>query len=239
MIRAILRKIPGLPHFYYIFRNILNGIALRFKNPEDIFTDIYRRNNWGGAISVSGPGSEGQQVGIIIEQLPIVFRDFYISSIIDIPCGDFHWMKNVDRHGVNYVGGDIVKELVATNREKFGSDCVQFLELDLLRTPLPKADLVFCRDCLVHLSNSDVMTALQNICRSGSRLLLTTSFVDRKRNTDIATGQWRPLSLQAAPFSFPEPLRIITEECTEGGGGYADKSLLLWNLSDIRSLIDS
>jgi hypothetical protein len=237
MFKGIVRKVPGFSRFYRVFQDALNSLALRTKAPEEIFTDIYRNNKWGGDVSLSGRGSEGVQIRFIAEQLPIIFREFNIKSIIDVPCGDFHWMNSVDRHGVDYVGGDIVKELIEVNREQFASDHVRFQHIDLLRNPLPTADLVFCRDCLVHFSNSDVMTALKNICHSGSRLLLTTSFVSRKSNADIVTGQWRPLSLQAGPFYLPEPLRIITEGCSEGEGHYADKSLLLWKVSDIRSLI--
>ena len=40
--------------------------------------------------------------------------------------------------------------------------------------------------------------------------------------------------MQAAPFSFPPPLKIINEKCTEGGAAFKDKSLGLWRLADIQ-----
>ncbi|MBL0029993.1 MAG: hypothetical protein IPO95_13365 [Rhodanobacteraceae bacterium] len=45
---------------------------------------------------------------------------------------------------------------------------------------------------------------------------------------------FRPLNLQKPPFNLPKPFEIISEACTENGGGFADKSLGLWRIADIR-----
>ena len=102
----------------------------------------------------------------------------------------------------------------------------------LLASDLPEYHLVFCRDCLVHFSYQDVRKALKNLIRSESKYLLTTSFPGRK-NYDIVTGNWRALDLEAPPFDFPKPLLIINEGCTERNGRYADKSMVLWDLSQL------
>jgi hypothetical protein len=39
--------------------------------------------------------------------------------------------------------------------------------------------------------------------------------------------------LTLPPFNFPQPIEVITEGCTENDGRYADKSLMLWNISDL------
>jgi hypothetical protein len=96
-----------------------------------------------------------------------------------------------------------------------------------------KVDLILCRDLLVHLSFHDIKSALSNIFESGSRFVLTTTFPTRDINRDIETGQWRPLNLQRPPFSFPPPIRLITERCTELGGQWADKCLGLWEVDAI------
>jgi hypothetical protein len=102
-----------------------------------------------------------------------------------------------------------------------------------MRGDLPRSDVILCRDCLVHLSYDDVHRTLGNFKCSATTYLLTTTFTSLAANSDIVTGQWRPLNLQLPPFSFPSPLKIIVEGCTEAGGRYADKSLALWRLSDI------
>lgn len=98
-------------------------------------------------------------------------------------------------------------------------------------------DLILCRDCLVHFSDEDVFRALRNLARSGSRYLLTTTFPERPVNPPIRTGKWRPLILQAVPFALPPPERLINEQCTEGAGAFADKSLGLWRLETIAAAL--
>jgi hypothetical protein len=142
-------------------------------------------------------------------------------------------MKQVPLENIDYIGGDIVVDLVARNQDRYGSESRRFIRLDLLGDPLPTVDLILCRDCLVHLSYADILRALRNICASGSTMILTTTFPARFENTDIVTGQWRALNLQLEPFNFPEPQFVLMEDSTEGRGAYADKSLGLWRISDI------
>jgi hypothetical protein len=163
-------------------------------------------------------------------------KEFEIRSMLDLPCGDFYWMKHVDLQGIDYIGADIVSELITRNKQ-FESPHVSFEPLDLLSSRLPKVDMIFCRDCLVHLSFKDVFVALENIVRSGSGLLLTTTFPRHRRNYDIRTGGWRTLNLELAPFGLPKPLRVLEEGCTQPGG-YADKSLGLWRIADLREAIE-
>lgn len=223
-----------LPSVYGALRSAYARRRAKSRSMEEVFTDIFKSNAWGGSDSVSGKGSDAHQTKVIAAALPSLFHDFRISTMLDVPCGDFHWMKNVEMGGVAYTGADIVKEIIERNRDEYAGRGVRFECLNLVRDGLPKADLIFCRDCLVHFSFDDVFSALRNICESGSAYLLTTTFTDRPENRDIDTGEWRPLNLQAAPFLLPEPLRLINEECTEDGGIYADKSLALWRIEDVR-----
>lgn len=233
-LKQIARKIPGIPLVYHILHNKYVAFQLKSKSAEDVFTDIYRRNKWRGKDSVSGTGSDGHQTRVIARELPALFNEFNISTMLDIPCGDFHWMKSVDLKGMNYTGADIVKDLIQRNRERYERDSIRFQSLNLIRDKLPKVDLVFCRDCLVHFSFEDIYLALHNICESQSEFLLTTTFTDRIDNHDIVRGQWRVINLELVPFVLPKPLKIINEGCTEGDGAYEYKALGLWRIADIR-----
>jgi hypothetical protein len=99
---------------------------------------------------------------------------------------------------------------------------------------LPAADLILCRDGSSTSRSPTRTPRSRNFRRSGSRYLLATTFVDRARNEDMATGGWRALNLQAAPFGFPAPLALVDERCTHQAGAYRDKRLGLWELSAIR-----
>ena len=201
--------------------------------PEEVFTSFYKQNRWGGRDSLSGPGSDDPQTDVLVAGLPRVLRELNTSALLDIPCGDFHWMRKVDLTGIEYTGADIVRELIVRNSQLFGHEHIRFQHLDLMQGPLPGADLILCRDCLVHFSYADIRRALGVMIASGSKYLLTTTFPARTGNTDIATGNWRPLNLQAPPFRFPTPLQFLDEGCSEGEGAYADKCLGLWKISDL------
>ena len=50
-----------------------------------------------------------EQTQNILEELPNVIKKYNIKSILDIPCGDFFWMKEHNFKDVNYIGADIVR----------------------------------------------------------------------------------------------------------------------------------
>ncbi|WP_344420786.1 class I SAM-dependent methyltransferase [Amycolatopsis minnesotensis] len=200
---------------------------------QERFTHIYQSNLWGSA-SVSGPGSDAEQTRELRARLPELLARFGVRTLLDLPCGDFGWLNGVDLGVARYIGADIVGELVTQNIERYGQDETrEFRVLDLTADPLPSADAVLCRDCLVHLSFADVRSAVENLRRSGSRYLLTTTFTGQTANADISTGDWRALNLCREPFGFPEPLATLVEGCTEEGGAYADKSLALWEIATL------
>jgi len=207
---------------------------LKSKGTEGVFTEIYRSNGFRGRDSVSGPGSDLHQTRTVISELPVLFKDLNIRTMLDIPCGDFHWMKSVGLNSIDYTGADIVQELIQTNRKKYARDGLGFQHLNLIKDKLPRVDLIFSRDCLVHLSFSDICAALDNVCNSQSEYFLSTTYTSRKQNRDIVTGQWRTLNLEHAPFVLPKPLKVINEGCTEADGAFEDKALGLWRIADIR-----
>ena len=201
---------------------------------QQIFTKKYQRHITGEMESLSGPGSDLAQTAAIRLRLPQLVRELNVKVLLDVPCGDFHWMKSV-KLDVDYIGADIVKELVERNRRAYANDRRRFVYADVTQDALPPADLILCRDCLVHLSNRDVARAIERIVASGATYLLTTTFVARETNDDIATGKWRPINPQRPPFDFPEPLELIDE--AHPLEPYGDKHLGLWKVDDIRSVV--
>src|SRR5262249_31961817 len=144
---------------------------------------------------------------------------------------DLDWMQHVDLGSARYIGADMVESMIAANRQRFASPAREFRVLDITADPLPRVDLIFCRDCLVHLSNRLVHKALARIVESRSTYLLTTTFPARKRNYNIPTGKWRPLNLCAAPFDLPSPMLVVQEG--DSDATYGDTSLGLWRISDL------
>lgn len=226
---AVKEHLPFVVPVYHWFRLLPRKLSLLVRGRESVFTHRFERGGWESEESISGVGSEKDVTRAIQREIPIVVRELGARSFLDVPCGDFNWMQDVDLGVERYIGADIVEALIAENRRRYAREGREFLKLDLVRDALPKVDIVFCRDCLIHLSFADIRGALGNIKRSGSRYLLTTTHVDRDRNRDILTGDFRPINLQVAPFHFPEPLLLIDEQWPD----IADKRLGLWAVEDI------
>ena len=206
---------------------ILNGTDIMHKL-EETFTEIYEKNLWQSAESVSGLGSEIEYAKSVSKELPVLLQKYNIKSILDIPCGDWNWMKNVDLCGASYIGADIVKPLIEENKSKYPG--VDFRALDLTNDDLPKVDLVFVRDCFGHLTNENVHKAIENIKRSGSKYLLATSFTRWTTNADILDGGWKCINLLVEPFVL-KPIYLINEEFEVGYPHYNDKCMILFPIN--------
>jgi hypothetical protein len=208
----------------------------RESEPELVFRDIYRRHHWSGSESASGAGASRDQTRELRRSLPVLLSELGVATMLDLPCGDYGWMRTFELPVDRYIGADLLPEVIQPLAAAFGDDRREFRVLDLTRDPLPPADLLFCRDCLVHLSYAGIRRALGNAVRSGIPYVLTTTFPRGEANEDIVTGDWRVIDLECAPFHLPAPTRILNEGCTEEGGVFADKSLGLWRTEDLRDL---
>jgi hypothetical protein len=200
---------------------------------EAVFTHIYESRLWEGSESASGEGSGEAQTARLREALPPLLRELGVETLLDLPCGDFGWMSQIELPVRSYIGGDIVAPLIERNQSLYGGPGRSFRQLNLIEGPLPLADLILVRDCWVHFSFDDIFRSLRSIRAAGIRWLLSTTFPLTEENEDIITGDWRTLNLERAPFGFPAPAFLLDEGCTEGGGVFADKSLALWELSSL------
>ena len=206
----------------------LSGLTL-----EERFEQIYKTNLWSDTESRSGAGSSLDATARLRISLPPLLDSLGTQRLLDVPCGDFNWMSQVDLAGIDYIGGDIVESIIDANRARYESADRKFMRVDLTSGPLPDADVILCRDCLVHFSFDNIMAAFRTMRASGAKYLLTTTFLDREVNKDIVDGDWRPLNLVQSPFLLPPPQSVILEDCMEEGGAYADKALGVWRVSDL------
>lgn len=203
------------------------------KSPSDVFGKYYRSNKWGDEESRSGKGSNMGATQELRQLLPPLVAELGIQSFLDLPCGDYYWMAQTDLGVAQYTGGDIVPEMIEANRKAHGRDGVDFAVIDLIQGPIPRHDLIFTRDCLVHLGTDHVRAALRNIKASGSTWLLTTTYPGTGTNDEISTGQWRSVDLQKPPFDLPAPERMIAEGMEHERGQGPNKMLGLWRVADL------
>jgi hypothetical protein len=198
---------------------------------EQVFTHIYKTKFWQAGDSVSGPGSELKFTHKARYGIADLIKRFKITSIADAPCGDLNWMRHVDIGTCRYIGYDVVQELIERNIRFFG-ETREFRHLNLVDGVIEKVDLIICRDMLAHLTHEQILKALRNFKKSGSKYILMTTGLTTTDNTpDITTGEVRRINFERAPFNFPRPLALIEEdvpfECERG------KHLGLWFLDDL------
>ncbi|HLP88328.1 MAG TPA: class I SAM-dependent methyltransferase [Nostocaceae cyanobacterium] len=196
-----------------------------------VFTHISKVNLWESSESVSGMGSEISYTQVTREFIAQIVSELGIKSILDAPCGDFNWMKEVDLSGIHYTGVDIVSEIIEQNQQKYAQDHINFFTKDITKDPLPQADLIICRDCLVHLPFYYGYLALKQFQATGARYLLTTTYPETTKNQDVPVGSWRAINLCLPPFNFSEPMLLLKE--ISAGKGKSDKSLGLWKLEEM------
>lgn len=218
---------PGSVQIYRRLRSVRRSLQLRPPDMEAIFSDIYRNNSWADPESVSGRGSTLGRTEAIRRELPTLLGSVGAKSLLDAPCGDVNWMQYVDLGDVEYIGGDVVPELIARNRDTERNTRRRFAVLNITRDPLPEVDVILCRDCFIHFSFKDIQAALTNFKRSNSIFLLATTHINVLENADIETGDWRSVNLQLPPFNFPTPARLIVEDVELG------KCLGMWKLEEL------
>ncbi len=225
----------NFPSIYSIFKK--TAVAVVPDKPhEKIFEEKYSHNLWKSKETVSGPGSTEKSTENLISSLKLLFAELNVKSILDAGCGDFGWMKNIVGNEIDYTGIDVVDELIKINSQKYQASNIRFVKKDIANESLPCADLIICRDVLVHYSINDIKKSFRNFIESGSQYILTTSFEECSNNEEIFTGGWRPLNLEIEPFNLPAPEKRIYEMMDDEGKYFPDKQLALWKLQEINIL---
>src|SRR5260370_61794 len=120
-----LLKLLGSPKRKYL--RLVRRRILASDSIEHRFTWVYKRNHWGDRESVSGPGSTLRYTENLRKQLPLLFAEYKVRKVLDAPCGDFNWMQeDVKEIDIDYVGADIVPQLVENNNALYKSERVGF-----------------------------------------------------------------------------------------------------------------
>lgn len=168
----------------------------------EVFSDVYERDLWNGG---SGPGSAPENTVEYRRFLQAFLDAFdYPVKVVDLGCGDWRIGELMDWSGVDYVGVDVVPEVVEANRRRDTPDNVSFVCLDALVDDLPEGDVLIVKDVLQHWSNADVLRLLDAAQERFTFTVVTNDVSSKshpaKVNSDIALGDWRPIDIERAPF---------------------------------------
>ena len=205
---------------------------LNLSSGVSVFSEIYEKRVWGALDDGSGGSGwrslpeNARGAARIVEEVALKFN---ASRILDAPCGAMMWqlplIHQLSRRfgeaggGFSYVGVDVVPAVIERDRERWGELAnVSFAVADIATTArgaprLPSADLILCRDALMHLEDKLVRRALVNFaCSDAAHLLITSqnSAGHPNPNRRIRTGGYFRLDLARPPYSLT-PRRVLYE----------------------------
>jgi SAM-dependent methyltransferase len=129
------------------------------------FETIYRTKAWGeaaGEVYCSGAGSDREFAQPYADLVKELIANRGIRRVVDLGCGDFRVGRLICTPPARfeYLGYDVVEELVAYNRARFCREGVDFQCGNMIEDELPDADLCLLRQVLQHLSNSQILRVL-------------------------------------------------------------------------------
>lgn len=208
------------------------------------FRMVYEFGHWGEHGRRSGHGSSKAGAASDMTFLLDFFQRHHITSIFDAGCGAMEWQPALlssfmEKSGwrLRYHGADIVQDVIASNRARFAEDVfLSFSVTDLVTDDIPRGfDAVLCRHALFHNTIDSVRDILETVQRSGAKYFLATTLrplddsipspdseivnADMAIGTDgrkLSLGGYRPIELEAPPFSLPPPLLFEPEIGPDG-----------------------
>ena len=173
-----------------------------------IFTGKYDGSDgdWAGT---SGPGSDPYYNIPYRAFLESFLRMNCIGSMVDIGCGDWQFSRYLDLGGIDYLGLDLVEQVVARNRERFGTPSIRFEVMPERLEDVPGAHLLVIKDVLQHLEITEVIRFRDIVFPKFDFCLVTNSFSKVAHdgtmmpvNIGIAPGDFRCLDPRAQPFGI-------------------------------------
>lgn len=198
------------------------------------FSGIYETGAWqhgDDATPGSGEGSTLAATTGLREALPSLLSELNVHTLLDIGCGDFTWMQHGNLQK-DYIGVDVVDSVIEKNRQLYERPGRIFAVADATVDELPEADAALCREVLFHLSFDDINKLLKNVLSKKRSFLIITSDTKTWFNSDIPTGDFRPLNLEAWPLRFPPPDRVIDDAAVSPG-----RIIGVWNTANLAGLL--
>ena len=179
---------------------LINQKIKKYKNltTKEIFNEIYHSESWGKSKNTEQKFYSGEGSGNIsivsryVDSVNIFLESFSNKpDVVDLGCGDFFVGSKIRSLCNSYIACDIVAPLIEYNKKKYQKLNIDFRTLDITHDNLPPGDVVFIRQVLQHLSNTDIKKIIPKLALNYNYLVLTEDLPiieNFTHNLDIDTG---------------------------------------------------
>jgi len=176
---------------------------------ENIFTNIYAKNIWGGG---SGSGSNVSKDTLkYIQLLESIINnpEYDIKTICDIGCGDWSFSQFINFGDKEYFGIDCVESVIDINKEKYEKDNIKFDNKVVDDNYIPKGyDLIIIKDVIQHWTDEDILNYLNQIlinnkfvfCTNGYKFMRDKSKNDLKKRDINNKYRYHPVDIDKYPL---------------------------------------
>ena len=196
------------------------------RTTEEVFTDIYLNNRWGGKPGEFSSGGGSHEEAVADAYCGLITAHsrrfgFGRMAFVDLGCGDMRIGSRLVPLCNSYTGVDVVKILIEHHRTELGGDSVRFAYLDIIRDELPDGDVCFIRQVLQHLSNDQILKILPKL-RKYRYVYITehipsanAAFIpnrDKPHGGGIRLDEGSGVVVTSGPFNLPnEEVTVVLE----------------------------
>jgi len=173
----------------------------------EYFKTVYSENLWKNQESISGDGST---LNCSLEYLKFIEKfivDNRIKKILDIGCGDFNLMRHLNLSYIEYVGIDMIKDLIDINNKKYGNHNINFFNVKIHEFDYAdKYDLILCKDVLQHWSNQSVINFHRSLKNYNYCILVNDyinhDYTNKNYNVNILDSEYTVVDLMEDSYNF-------------------------------------
>ena len=193
---------------------------------EEVFTNIYVKNSWGNDNDdvYNGSSGNGSEINFNIDTYVPFLKDFItknnIKNVVDLGCGNLKCGKLIyDDLDVVYAGYDTYIKVVENNSNQLSLPKYSFIHLDFYNNKenIINGDLCILKDVIQHWSLNNIYTFLDYLVeyKKFKYILICNCGYQQEDDTDISTGEFRPLSCDYLPLKKYSPTKIYNYHSKE------------------------
>ncbi|MBO7537453.1 MAG: hypothetical protein J6T29_03885 [Alphaproteobacteria bacterium] len=185
------------------FRDYREATRAYKRTDKEVFTKIYTVKQDEEVSITEIPQVEEHRP--FIDYLQNFITEHNISTIVDMGCGYGELLKGLNLpQNTTYLGLDIVDSIIAYNKLHYERTNVSYDTVDDIKDLSKyKGDLLILKDVIQYWNNNSIIYAKEHILPNFKYAIIVNDIYFPSQgpvNSEIKTGDSRPLNLEISPF---------------------------------------